>query len=79
MWGGTGEPFDWRLVRSRRSRTPLIVSGGLEAGNVASAVAATHPFAVDVSSGVESEPGVKDHDKLEAFFAAARSGAEAVA
>lgn len=73
-WGGTGETFDWALVAVRRSDVPLVVSGGLEPGNVAEAIAATRPFAVDVASGVEAEPGVKDPAKLEAFFAAARDG-----
>ena len=73
-WGGTGETFDWELVSARSSDVPLVVSGGLDPGNVADAIAATQPFAVDVASGVEAEPGVKDPAKLEAFFAAARDG-----
>ena len=66
-YGGTGETWDHGLLRGRRSEVPLIVSGGLDAGNVASAIDATHPFAVDVASGVESAPGVKDHELLRAF------------
>jgi phosphoribosylanthranilate isomerase len=69
--GGTGTTFDWELVSQRRAAQPLIVSGGLTPGNVGAAVAATRPFAVDVASGVEAEPGRKDPAKLEAFFAAA--------
>jgi phosphoribosylanthranilate isomerase len=65
--GGTGETFDWGLVARRRSKVPLILSGGLDAGNVAQAIEAVRPFAVDVASGVESAPGVKDPDKLRAF------------
>jgi phosphoribosylanthranilate isomerase len=75
QWGGTGETFDWELVRLRRTTVPLILSGGLTADNVAAAIAATHPFAVDVASGTEASPGVKDSDKLRAF-AAAVEGAE---
>src|SRR5262249_612523 len=52
--GGTGETFDWELVAGRRSKTPLVLSGGLTADNVGAAIAATHPFAVDVASGTES-------------------------
>ena len=68
--GGTGETFDWTLVRARRSKVPLILSGGLTAENVAAAIAATAPYAVDTASGTESAPGRKDPDKLRAFFAA---------
>jgi phosphoribosylanthranilate isomerase len=68
-WGGTGETFDWDLVAARRSSVPLILSGGLTADNVAAAIAATHPYAVDVASGTEAAPGVKDPVKLEAFVA----------
>ena len=70
MRGGTGETWDWALARSRRRRTPVILSGGLTADNVAAGIAAVEPYAVDVSSGVEAAPGVKDPDKLRAFFAA---------
>jgi phosphoribosylanthranilate isomerase len=68
--GGTGETFDWGLVAARRSRTPLILSGGLNAENVAGAIAMTRPFAVDTASGTEQAPGRKDPEKLRAFFAA---------
>ena len=71
--GGTGEAFDWSLVRGRRSRVPLIVSGGLNAQNVAEAIAVSRPFAVDTASGTEAAPGRKDEHKLRAFFAAART------
>jgi phosphoribosylanthranilate isomerase len=66
-FGGSGESFDWELVRSHRGRVPVILSGGLTSENVADAIAITRPFAVDVASGVESGPGVKDHEKLRAF------------
>lgn len=72
LWGGTGESFDWGLLGERRSEVPAIVAGGLRANNVAEAIAITHPFAVDVASGVEAEPGRKDHTAMTAFFEAAR-------
>jgi phosphoribosylanthranilate isomerase len=68
--GGTGESFDWALAVARRSKVPLILSGGLHAGNVAEAIAVTAPFAVDTASGTEAAPGHKDPDRLRAFFAA---------
>ncbi len=67
--GGTGHTFSWELARAHRG-PPLILSGGLNPDNVADAIAAVHPFAVDVASGVELKPGRKDPDKLEAFAAA---------
>jgi phosphoribosylanthranilate isomerase len=75
--GGTGETFDWSMLARRRSEVPLILSGGLTPGNVAAAIEATHPFAVDVASGVESAPGIKDPNKMKAFADAVRSTAPA--
>jgi phosphoribosylanthranilate isomerase len=76
MRGGTGETFDWELLRARRSKVPLILSGGLTAENVAEAIAATDPYAVDSASGTELAPGHKDPEKLQALFAAvAQTGA----
>jgi phosphoribosylanthranilate isomerase len=76
--GGTGQTIDWeqagRLARTRA----VILSGGLNADNVGTAIATVRPHAVDVSSGVESRPGVKDEDKLRAFFTAVESAREAV-
>jgi phosphoribosylanthranilate isomerase len=69
--GGTGETFDWTMLRRRTSQVPLILSGGLTPDNVAEAIAAVHPFAVDVASGTEASPGVKDPAKLRAFLEAA--------
>jgi phosphoribosylanthranilate isomerase len=66
--GGTGETFDWTLLAARRSKVPLILSGGLSPDNVAEAIAQTRPFAVDSASGTESAPGQKDPEKLKAFF-----------
>jgi phosphoribosylanthranilate isomerase len=66
--GGTGEPFDWSVIEARRSKVPLILSGGLDCDNVGDAISATRPYAVDVASGVESSPGVKDPERLRAFI-----------
>ena len=62
----------WQLARSLSTYGPVILAGGLTLENVRSAVEAAHPYAVDVSSGVEAAPGRKDHDKLRAFIQAAR-------
>ncbi|MFI5028482.1 MAG: phosphoribosylanthranilate isomerase [Solirubrobacterales bacterium] len=77
-WGGTGESFDWGLLRERRSEIPAILAGGLRPGNVAEAIAVAHPHAVDVASGVESEPGRKDHAAMAAFFEAAQAAGVAL-
>jgi phosphoribosylanthranilate isomerase len=71
--GGTGETFAWEIARSHRSSIPMILSGGLTPDNVADAIAAVHPYAVDVASGVELTPGRKDSQKLHAFADAVRS------
>jgi phosphoribosylanthranilate isomerase len=68
--GGTGETFDWTLLAERRSKVPLILSGGLNAENVAEAIAVTRPYAVDTASGTEAAPGRKDPSRLRAFFEA---------
>lgn len=67
--GGTGKTFDWALAR-RELALPVVLAGGLNAGNVGQAVATVRPAAVDVSGGVESAPGVKNHDKIRQFIAA---------
>src|SRR4051812_11611188 len=72
LWGGTGQSFDWGLLRERRSQVPAIVAGGLRPENVAEAISVAHPYAVDVASGVEAEPGRKDHATMSAFFEAAK-------
>ena len=69
--GGTGQVFDWSLIPKNISR-PLILSGGLNSGNVKQAVAQVKPWAVDVSSGVETEKGIKDAMKIAAFIREAR-------
>jgi phosphoribosylanthranilate isomerase len=68
LWGGSGESFDWDLLRGHRSEVPAILAGGLRPDNVAAAIEIAHPFAVDVASGVEAEPGRKDHAAMAAFF-----------
>ncbi len=73
LWGGSGESFDWGLLRERRSKVPAIVAGGLRPENVAEAIAVTQPYGVDVASGVEAEPGRKDHAAMAAFFEAAKA------
>ena len=70
--GGSGRSWDWELSPHRRSKVPAILSGGLTADNVADGIAAVKPYAVDVASGTEAEPGIKDPAKLEAFMAAVR-------
>jgi phosphoribosylanthranilate isomerase len=76
--GGTGETFDWDLLAARRSKTPLILSGGLHAGNVAEAIERVRPFAVDTASGTEASPGHKDPARLRDFFFAAAGPAATV-
>jgi phosphoribosylanthranilate isomerase len=73
LWGGTGESFDWGLLAEHRSKVPAILAGGLRPENVAEAISIVHPHAVDVASGVEAEPGRKDHALMEAFFDAAKA------
>jgi phosphoribosylanthranilate isomerase len=73
--GGTGESFAWELARAHGGEVPMILSGGLTPENVAEAIEVVRPFAVDVASGVERSPGVKDPEKLEAFAEAVRSTA----
>jgi phosphoribosylanthranilate isomerase len=71
--GGTGETFSWEIARTHRGRVPVILAGGLNADNVAEAIVAVRPHAVDVASGVEARPGRKDPEKLVAFAEAVRS------
>lgn len=71
-YGGGGQTFDWSLI-PRDLPLPLILSGGLDAGNVAAAISAVRPWAVDVSSGVESAKGIKDAAKLAAFITGVRN------
>jgi phosphoribosylanthranilate isomerase len=73
-FGGTGEKFNWDLaVEAQKFGKPIFLAGGLTPENVAGAVQKVRPFGVDVSSGVESAPGKKDHAKIKAFIAAVRN------
>jgi phosphoribosylanthranilate isomerase len=69
--GGTGASFDWDLI-PQSLPLPVVLSGGLNAGNVATAIRRVRPFAVDVSSGVEAAPGIKDVQKMSDFFESVR-------
>ena len=69
---GTGQVADWTLAAAMAARTQVVLAGGLHAGNVAAAVQAVRPWGVDVSSGVESAPGVKDAARIHQFVFAAR-------
>lgn len=73
--GGTGKVFDWRLM-PQKNIGHRVLAGGLDAENIAEAIRIANPDAVDVSSGVEVMPGVKDHDKLYRFIRAAKSADE---
>jgi len=68
--GGTGRTFDWSAAREAKQYGPIILAGGLTPENIARGVREVRPFAVDVASGVESAPGIKDAAKLRAFFTA---------
>lgn len=71
--GGNGLPFDWQLLAGLDLQKPFMVSGGLDPSNVGTAIAISRPAGVDVSSGVETAPGIKDPAKIRAFVAAARA------
>lgn len=73
-YGGTGENFNWELLKDLSLSGNLILSGGLNPDNVLDAVKIVRPYAVDVSSGVESEPGKKDYEKIEKFIEAIKNG-----
>ncbi len=76
-FGGTGQTADWSLAAGLARRAPILLAGGLTPANVAAAVAQVQPWGVDVASGVESAPGVKDIQKISAFIQAAHAAAAA--
>lgn len=68
QWGGTGQSFDWSMLDDVAQGVPYFLAGGLTPDNIRQACKQVHPYAVDVSSGLESEPGVKDFDKVDMFM-----------
>jgi phosphoribosylanthranilate isomerase len=73
--GGTGASFAWELAAQAKPYGPVILAGGLSPENIEAAIAQIHPYGVDVSSGVESVPGVKDHQKVRQFIQRAKAAA----
>jgi len=73
QFGGTGQVADWDFCRQIRKHAPVILAGGISAQNIAAAIELTSPDAVDLSSSIESSPGVKDHQKLREFFNALKN------
>ncbi|WP_020676958.1 phosphoribosylanthranilate isomerase [Geopsychrobacter electrodiphilus] len=73
LYGGSGESFDWQLLQDFADQHPVILAGGLNPQNVAEAIRQVRPFAVDVSSGVESAPGRKDHAEMAEFIRQVRN------
>jgi len=72
-WGGTGQTFNWELIKDISGEVPFFLSGGLHPGNVRKAIETIHPYAVDISSGLEAEPGIKDFEKIELLMEEMRS------
>jgi phosphoribosylanthranilate isomerase len=77
--GGTGETFAWELARHHVGSVPFVLSGGLTPENVGDAIAAVRPYGVDSASGTEASPGVKDPEKVAAFFRAVEHASQAAA
>ncbi len=77
-YGGTGQTADWDLVRQIAQTTPILLAGGLNASNVGEAIRRINPWGVDVASGVESSPGVKDPQKVRDFVQAVQSAVKEV-
>jgi phosphoribosylanthranilate isomerase len=71
-YGGTGQVIDWQLAAEVGKAAKILLAGGLTADNVEQAIQTVHPYGVDVSSGVEQSPGMKDHEKMRAFIRAVR-------
>jgi phosphoribosylanthranilate isomerase len=76
--GGTGRPIDWHAAAAVARTRPIVLAGGLTVENVREAVARVRPAAIDISSGVEAAPGLKDHRRMRALFAAVAAGAGGV-
>ena len=74
QWGGTGKVFDWELAGRAKKYGPVIIAGGLNSRNVKAAIKKVRPYGVDVSSGVEESPGIKDPKKVKSFLKAVREG-----
>ena len=77
-FGGTGKTCDWNLARKAAARHPLVLAGGLGTENILAALEAVHPLAVDISSGVETAPGKKDHEKIRSVIASVQHFGRAV-
>ncbi len=73
MAGGTGETFDWSRIEKLGLQRPLILAGGLDADNILDALASVQPYGVDVNSGVEQKPGIKNHALIEKFVGRVRA------
>lgn len=76
VWGGTGESFNWRVARELSADYPIFLAGGIDGDNLHRAVETTRPYAVDLSSSLEHEPGVKSFEKIDAFMDAFRAVTE---
>jgi phosphoribosylanthranilate isomerase len=76
LHGGTGKVFDWNLAHRAKKMGPIILAGGLTARNICQAIRQVRPYGVDVCSGVEKEPGIKDPEKVRAFLKNIRSGSK---
>ncbi len=72
QWGGTGTTFDWNILKEITGDVPFFLSGGLNPDNVSDAIDLVKPFAIDVSSGIEEKPGLKDFEKIEALMEVVR-------
>lgn len=68
LWGGTGTAFDWNMLNEASIDVPFFLSGGLNTINIRKAIETVQPYAVDISSSLEQEPGLKDFEKIEAFM-----------
>lgn len=78
VWGGTGESFNWRLARELGNEFPIFLAGGIDADNVERAIRTMRPYAIDLSSSLESAPGQKSFEKIDTFLDVFRSVNEAL-